>query len=625
MKKQIGNSFVQQLFSGRKFSAGKYRLLFFLLGVLFYSNTVPNGYSLDDSLVVEGHGSVAKGFAGIPEILSSPYQNDEEQSGEYRPVAIVSFAIEYEFFGANTVINHFFNAVLYGVVCLLVFSLWLRLFGMAYFEWVFVGSLIFAIHPIHTEVVASLKNRENILSLLFGLAACRFFLRYFDSRNFFWLAATWIFFLLSLLSKIDGVVFAGIIALMAFYKGESYKRIGIVVFVMVALYFGLKLSMHHFLPPAFRNNYIYENPLFGEVSFVGKIAFAMATLFHYFRLLLFPYPLKFYYGYNLIPIPHLTELLPWFSLLLHFALLGYAVKGLFKKSFFAFAILWYLVSIAIFSQLAEPVMGIIGERHTFIASVGFAMGLSCCLMALFGILQAKIGNRQAGTVKAITFAGLVLLCFFYVVERNKDWKDGDTLIDNDIHKLENSAYAHFEYGNNLIRRADKTNIEEKFNGFVNKASTEYQKAAKVYPRFAFAWYNTAMCYLRLDSPKIADGYFRKAWELDTVFRSTNYFLGLQAAERKDTAAAIDFYERELRYKPENVRAIERLYNLCVFSGQPQRALNNFLIISAKNAQNPRVYTALGNLYLMKSDTATATQYYRIAEAKALKPPPEFFW
>ena len=173
-----------------------------LLTFLLYANTLSNGYNLDDELVTNNHALTSKGISAIPEIIRSPYYQDAMgyQYG-YRPVVHISFAIEHSIFGQNPGISHFINAVLMVLVVCLLFRFLLQLAGDSYLIFAFLASILFAFHPIHTEAVASIKNRDELLSLLFAILSGQALLGYLDKKNWIYLIAVFLLFALALLSK----------------------------------------------------------------------------------------------------------------------------------------------------------------------------------------------------------------------------------------------------------------------------------------------------------------------------------------------------------------------------------------------------------------------------------------
>jgi hypothetical protein len=136
------------------------------------------GYALDDELVTVSHPLTTKGIAAIPEILSQPYYSDDMgYKYGYRPVGLITFAISWELWGSNPMAEHLINVLLYALLCLILLR-WLDLLLASYSPWLsLLTVLIFVVHPTHTEVVSSLKNREELLSLLGGVSAGFFMAR----------------------------------------------------------------------------------------------------------------------------------------------------------------------------------------------------------------------------------------------------------------------------------------------------------------------------------------------------------------------------------------------------------------------------------------------------------------
>lgn len=190
--------------AGYQLSNQKYLYHFIVLAFSFllYANTIFNDYNLDDGLVTRNHKLTSLGAAAIPQIFSSPYYSDDMgYSYGYRPITLTTFALEHQFFGESALVSHLINVLLYAFLCLVVFVVIKQLLPSAALLSLFI-TLLFTSHPIHTEVVCSIKNREEILALLFSFLA--FWVVLAGYRSKFWLAnfAAALFFTLALLSKI---------------------------------------------------------------------------------------------------------------------------------------------------------------------------------------------------------------------------------------------------------------------------------------------------------------------------------------------------------------------------------------------------------------------------------------
>jgi hypothetical protein len=219
--------------------------LVFLFAFSLFINSIPNKYNLDDELVTINHRLTSKGVAAIPEIFTSPYYMDQSgYSYEYRPVVLASFAIEHQLFGDNPYVSHFFNVLLYALACLLLFQV-LSLVLKNYSVLLPLGiSLLFAAHPAHTEVVCGIKNRDEILGLLFSLLSLSFALKSLKAGRSWLILPVAILFMLALMSKVTVVSFALIIplALILFTDADISILLGITSALLVPVYFLLNVS-----------------------------------------------------------------------------------------------------------------------------------------------------------------------------------------------------------------------------------------------------------------------------------------------------------------------------------------------------------------------------------------------
>jgi hypothetical protein len=197
-----------------------------LLGFVFYANTFYHEAAFDDRMAITDNEYVQAGVAGIGDILTKDaYQSYLEQrqganqlaGGRYRPLSLISFAIEQQVMGVvheketpgekesriagEMHERHVINVLLYivSVITLLYFLRTIVFAGSPLPA--FIAAVIFAVHPLHTEVVANVKSRDEILSVLFiSLTFIKAF-RYYDSRKTRNLALALVFFFCALLSK----------------------------------------------------------------------------------------------------------------------------------------------------------------------------------------------------------------------------------------------------------------------------------------------------------------------------------------------------------------------------------------------------------------------------------------
>jgi len=86
-------------------------ILIGLVSFVVYFNTIWNGFVMDDVMVLKDNRMVLRGTSAIPELLSTPHMRGYLiiPNDLYRPLSLVMFAIEYQFFGLSPAVHHFFN------------------------------------------------------------------------------------------------------------------------------------------------------------------------------------------------------------------------------------------------------------------------------------------------------------------------------------------------------------------------------------------------------------------------------------------------------------------------------------------------------------------------------------
>lgn len=178
--------------------------IFWVLGFAFllFSNTLINGYNMDDNIVTQNHPLTSKGLSATKEIFTSNYFNDAMgNSFGYRPMVHFSFALEKSLFGESAKVSHFVNLIIYLLILFLFYKLLIRWLGKENENFALITTFLFAIHPIHSEVVASIKNRDEMLAFLFALAAGIFIHKFCATKKWITLLGISLFFALGLLSK----------------------------------------------------------------------------------------------------------------------------------------------------------------------------------------------------------------------------------------------------------------------------------------------------------------------------------------------------------------------------------------------------------------------------------------
>jgi len=364
-----------------------------LIGLCFilYGRSIYYDYVLDDTLVITENNYTKKGFAGIAEIFGSDSfkgyfgeQKNLVQGARYRPLSLVSFAIEHAFFGLNPKVSHFMNILLYAICCLLIYRALFFLFPTRnqtrwFLTIPFLASLLYTLHPLHVEAVANIKGRDEIMAMIGAMTSFIFAFKYMNSRKMLYLLFMSTFYFLGILSKETCLSFLAIIPLSIYLKKQKVEKYILIVFAVLSLctlaYLLMRYNIIGYLINSNAGNTDIMNNPFAEMNLAQKSATIMYTLGLYIKLHLFPHPLTHdYYPYH-IPIMDWAKPGTIISMLIYLAMIVMAIYGVFKKNLYSWGISFFLLSIVLVSNVLVNVGTFMNERFMFMASLGLMVFL----------------------------------------------------------------------------------------------------------------------------------------------------------------------------------------------------------------------------------------------------------
>jgi tetratricopeptide (TPR) repeat protein len=615
----------------------KISLLLLVLTFLLYGNTIKNSYAFDDNYVAVTNSEhpnnprIEKGIKGIVEIFKTHYVEIEGQSFEYRPLVLTSFAIEYQFFGSNPHVSHFINILLYGMTCIVLFLLLNKLFKKYNIIFPLLSTLLFLVHPIHTEVVASIKSRDELLAFLFGILSFYFVLKSLESKQILNMLIAVLFFFLASLCKSTYILFLALIPIsLYFFTPISFKKIGIIIISILGAVICLKLLKIGLLDHStkMRSYAFFENPLFFEDNFLTRLPVAFYTIGYYIKLLVVPYPLCCYYGSNTIPMSQWSSPFMIISIVFYVLIGVYAMRTVVRKKVLSYGIITYLIGIFPFANIVSVVVGIVGERFIYVATYGFCISVSYLLLMLFKI---NITHRIALNIKDLSmplkiFVTLILIIFTTLtIVRNTKWKDESTLFRNDVKKFDNSCNLHYLLGNKLYPEIFNTPNGVKRDAIINEATFHYKKAltlmmegVKKYPTDFTTLNNIGTIYINIFNDAVsAQPFFRQALRLKPSSSITRYNLAYCYEKRNLPDSAIMYYEEILSENTPYFPAYIQLRELYLTKQQYLKTIECDEKLISLNPLQAKLYVNLGNSYMLNKDTLNGIIQFE--KAAALEP------
>jgi tetratricopeptide (TPR) repeat protein len=610
--------------------------LFFALCLLFYGNSLKNGFSFDDSYVtvtntpVKGqkftpnNELIAAGIKGIPKIWQSRYGHGNGTSYDYRPVVMTLFAIEYSIFGSAPHLNHFVNIVLYSLIVFFLFLL-LKVSLKKYpFNELFalVSAVLFLAHPLHSEVVNNIKCADELLAMLFGLLAVFYTIKFFETKQVKQIAFGAFFIFLALYSKLTAALFIILIPLVLFlFFNVSKKHI---IFLLLGLWACFILYNRSkgliVTEKEVRYYFHFENPLYTEqISFFTKILFALKSLGIYIKLLFFPYPLRFYYGTDMIPTT-----LSLFDFEVILAVVFVAAAVLFciktKNKIAIFGLLFFLISIAPIINFREPIAGIIGERLCLIASTGFVIFIVAVLFSFYKTVPVKT-TLQLFSKKPLVYLSVVLFIFLcYTWNRTSYWKDEITLFEHDVPYLENSAGANNLLANKYFDMLYSRNSKYSQKELVEKCKQHYSLAIKADSSVYSAFNNLGVVYFSFTGDyQSALGYFLRAVNAHKDYPQALENVGNAYERLGNYEAAIKYFRMAISQNVKQQKAYLQMMRVLLRLKRFKEA-EKFFGVTDKVFENDYSFTIeKGNYYFMleKYDSA-APKFLQAYQSKKTK-------
>lgn len=639
-----------------------------LAGIAFvlYAQTISFGFALDDIAVVHGNDFVKAGFGGIGKILNSFYWQgfpsfSTANSGIFRPVSLILFAIEWQFAPNSPKFFHFVQVVLYAVSIYQLYRLLRMLFREYSISLSLIAAGIWLVMPIHTEVVANIKSADEVLCMIFFLLSFRHLLNWADYGKMNSLVFSAIFIFLSLLSKEGGVLFipAMLLALLMFRKKQIKELVlpAAILGVVSLIWFGWHTAVISGGPE--RVTYDYRNnALLSNDSYIDQLGTAIGLQARYWMKLLFGYPLSYNYSFNEIPVDGFAGIWCWISLAGIGASLFFAWKFFKSIPVLSFAILFYFISFALTSNIFYRIGDIFAERFTFAPSIGFAILLSWLILKFTKGVEEKRIHAQA-------MYALIGIGFVYSVltfSRSSDWKDEASLYAADLDHAPNSARVHYNYGVVLLGNANNEKDETQKNKIIAQSNEQFKIATEIdsidfqsaqalgnnyynlheYNK-AIYWYNKSIAGKRvvakasLKNPnsgikdvKDADDPNTFSNLGDVLMLSGKYDSAFVVFERAagilknndaisikiggaylaqhDTANAIVFLKKATEANPKSVLAWDKLANLYGMKGEFENSTDAFNHVLENDPKNLHALQMISTNYLMRGDTAKAIEF-----------------
>ena len=485
--------------------------------------------------------------------------------GNYQPLHIFSYAIEYHFYKLNPAGYHTTSVIMHLMVTFLVYRFILLLSENNTIA--LITALLFGIHPLHVESVAWAAERKDLLYAMFFLGSLICYIRYIkEQQKIKFIFFAFFLFVLSIMSKAMASSLPPVLILIDYFFGRKFNtRIVLekIPFFAIALLFGF-IAAHTVSTTGQVSLNVF--------SLFERILFANLNLLSYVAKLLVPAQLSSFY-----PYPHRIDgHLPYYCYIAPFVVIGLLILIIHsakKTKVILFGAGFFVACIFLVLQLFPVGPTIISERYSYLPSIGF-------FFVIAWLIQQAILKRPAAKIAMYTALGVYCLFLSATTYARCDvWKDSITLWSNVLEQFPNVGVALNNRGN----------IYGKEKGDLDRAMADFNRSIQFDPSYENAYVNRGIVYCLRGKFDLAIPDFNKALELKPDYFDARFNRGIaytQTNEFEKAIADFDFLEKDNKEDARIFMCRGRAYSL---SKRYDEALNNFNRAIELNPEYPEAW------------------------------------
>ncbi|HEY4798631.1 MAG TPA: tetratricopeptide repeat protein [Bacteroidia bacterium] len=513
----------------------------------------------------------------------------EQYLGNYQPIAMLSYMVDYKFFGLNSFGYHLTNLILHLLGTFFVFLIFRKLSGNDLVA--FLTALLFGIHPLHVESVAWVAERKDVLYGFCFLWAFYLYILHAKQEKQFskYLLFSLLLFVFALLSKAQAVVLPLTFFAADFLMKRRFSKKTIIEktpFFVLAMIFGL-IAIHVQGKAGAMQTFQY-------FPFYERILFSCYALMTYLHKLILPINLSCFY-----PYPETDDKINTIWVYVSpFVLVAIALliwKFLRDSRVVLFGVAFFIISIALVLQLLPIGDALYADRYTYVPSIGLFFVVAHYLVPYFK-------NKM---VLYLSVACMVSFCYL-TFQRTKAWHDSITLYSDAIG---NGYKAAIIYNNRGAVLSDSGKNELALNDFTSLVNLK--------PRYPNGWRNKGLIQIRLGKKEDAIRSFSEEIKISSEDASNYLSRGTLLEEKNDFDGAIRDFSKMIEINPKNGEGYYARAEALGKSGKLEAALTDINKAIEFAPDNGQAYNNRGIIFSMRGNYQDAVN--DLTKSLQLKP------
>lgn len=560
-------------------NSGLFLSLILLLGLALYWNSLQFEFLInfdDDKLILESEANKSLSMENLKALFS------DAVFGLYHPITSLTWAIEHQLYGFNAKWFHLTNILWHLLNTVLVFLLSKQFLKRS--DWSLAVSLLFVVHPMHTENIVWLSARKDLVYGFFFLLGLLSYLKYLSSQKVFFYLLMVIAFIASLFSKSNAVVFPAVLILIDLFQFKKFKwkyvlnKIPLFILSSIFIFITLKTQDDAGFIKSFASDY----------TFLDRILMAIYSLAYYLVRLFLPFELS---PKNLYPSKN--DFLPfaYYVAPLILAAFAYFIYRLAKKEHIVwFGVLFFLIIIAPVLKIIPTGNDIVSNRYVYLPYIGLYLGIS---MLIFK--YAARWSRYLLFAFAIAFT---LYSFKYQSVYENSYTVWSSVIETNEGNAWGQAMAYNERGQIQLKKGQ------------NKAAfRDIQKALELEPTLARALMNRALIWDREGQSQKALEDLNSLLAIEQENVDALKLRGVVYGKMQQTDLAIEDFNKAIELAPKNTELLNNRGIAYSIKGNHEKALADFNKAIELAPLSMQFKVNRGNLYVAMNDGESALKDY----------------
>ncbi|MDD5449444.1 MAG: hypothetical protein PHO42_02475, partial [Candidatus Omnitrophica bacterium] len=399
--------------------------LIIILGLALYANSLNGKFVYDDESLISGNAFIKRWS-----VISKAFSEDIGKAagityGFYRPIQIITYAVDYHIWGLNPWGYHLTNIFLHILVSLCVYWFAYLLFCDKTIS--LLTAVFFVVHPIHTTVVSYISTRAESLYLLFLLISFIFYIKSIREGGALSFLIMLSSYLLGLCSKENALILPVLLFLYHYTFNEKIRIkefLSLSAAAVVYMFIRVTVLKHLMVTADFKSVLLQRIPGF------------FIAVAEYLRLMFLPFGLHIEYGERLF---NFSDPKAIFGLAILTAMIFCILRTRKTKGFIFFSLSWFIITLLPVSNL-YPLNAYMSENWLYLPSIGFFLLLAKGLSALYKKAGFKI-------FIPLFIIGLITFYSYLTIKQNRYWREPMAFYERTLKYSPYSAKTYNNLGN----------------------------------------------------------------------------------------------------------------------------------------------------------------------------------